>query len=162
MSAALAYTCNLTAAEATAEAERPLWRAKPVDGLAFYRRHTIALLRRYFRVSMELGRTPCLLGNLVFRGRVSSYRMTTFEDMVIFVFDIEKCLKRLDRAGQAAIAHVVLESYTVLEAAMMSGESLRSMTRIYGEALDRLTRLFLDFGLLDPKSEKLSREEAEN
>jgi hypothetical protein len=36
------------------------------------------------------------------------------------------------------------------------------MTRIYAEALDRLTRLFLDFGLLDPNPEKLSRGEPEN
>jgi hypothetical protein len=162
MSAARAFPCVLADATAVAEPDLPRWRPKPIEGLAFYRRHSIALLRRYFRISMELGRTPCLLGNLVFRGRVSSYRLTSFEDLVIFVFDIEKCLKKLDRAAQAAIAHVVLEDYTVLEAATISGESLRSMTRIYGEALDRLTRLFLDFGLLDPNPAKLSREEAEN
>ena len=162
MSAALAFPCIIPAAEAVAEPQFPLWRARPIDGIAFYRKLSIGLLRRYFRVSMELGRTPCLLGNMVFRGRVSSYRMTTFEDLVIFVFDIEKCLKKLDRTAQAAIAHVVLEEYTVPEAAEMTGESVRSMTRIYAEALDRLTRLFLDFGLLDPNPEKLSRGEAEN
>jgi hypothetical protein len=45
---------------------------------------------------MEMGRTPSLLGNTIFRGRASSYRMRTFEDCIIFIFDVEKCLKRLD------------------------------------------------------------------
>jgi hypothetical protein len=67
-----------------------------LGGTAFYRRRTENLLRRYMRASMEMGRTPSLLGNTIFRGRASSYRMRTFEDCIIFIFDVEKCLKRLD------------------------------------------------------------------
>ncbi len=109
---------------------------------------------------MELGRTPCLLGNLVLRGRVSSYRMKSFEDLVIFIFDIEKCLKQLDRPTQIVITHVALEDFTVEETAKITGDSQRSVWRMYGEGLDRLTRLFLEYGLLDSDLEKLSRGEA--
>ena len=28
---------------------------------------------------------------------MSTYRVTSFEDSVIFVYDVEKCLKKLDR-----------------------------------------------------------------
>ena len=160
MSAALAMPCVLPEAQAVAQPDLPVYRPKPIDGLAFYRKHSTALLQRYMRASMELGRTPCLLGNLVFRGRVSSYRVTSFEDIVIFVLDVEKCLKRLDRSSQEVVAHVALECYTVEEAAGITGESERSAARIYAEAMDRLTQLFLDFGLLDPNVENLSSGEA--
>jgi hypothetical protein len=157
--------CGLSAAAAlpwiiesslAADAGLPLWRPRPLDGLAFYRKHCAGLLRRYMQASMEMGRTPCVLGKMVFRGRVSSYRLTSFEDMVIFILDIEKCLKHLDPVSQAVIAHVVLEDYSIVETAAIVGESERSVARIYGAALDRLTRLFLDHRLLDPNPQKLS------
>jgi hypothetical protein len=160
MSAAPAVSCVLRDGLAAAAPGGPVWRAKPIEGYAFYRKHTSGLLRRYLRASMEMGRSPCVLGNVVFRGRVSSYRISSFEDVVIFIFDVEKCLKRLDPQSQAVIAHVALEDYTIQETAAMTGESERSVARIYSEALDRLTRSFLDFGLLDPNVENLSREEA--
>lgn len=160
MSAARAMPWVMTTALAVAEAEMPRARTRPIDGIAFYRKHSVGLLRRYLSVSMELGRTPCLLGNLVLRGRVSSYRMKSFEDLVIFIFDIEKCLKQLDRPTQIVITHVALEDYTVEETAKMTGDSQRSVTRLYGGGLDRLTQLFLNYGLLDSDLEKLSRGEA--
>jgi hypothetical protein len=162
MSAARVMPCVLTTALAVADPAMPMRRARPIGGLAFYRKHSVGLLRRYLSVSMELGRTPCLLGNMVLRGRVSSYRMKSFEDLVIFIFDVEKCLKQLDRPTQAVITHVALEDYTVLETATITGDSQRSVSRMYGEGLDRLTQLFLQYGLLDPELEKLSRGEAKN
>jgi hypothetical protein len=110
---ALPFTIGTTCAVATTGL--PLARKKPIAGLAFYRKHTVGLLQRYLRVSMELGRTPCVLGNMVFRGRVSSYRLSSFEDLVIFIFDVEKCLKKLDRMSQSVIAHVALEDYPIQE-----------------------------------------------
>ena len=99
MSAALAMPCIVAMATAVAE---PLSRArpKPIAGFAFYRKHTLALLHRYLRISMEIGRAPSALGRIVLRGRVSSYRLRTFEDGMIFVFDVEKALKRLDRLSR--------------------------------------------------------------
>ncbi|HLJ76993.1 MAG TPA: hypothetical protein VKT75_06255 [Acidobacteriaceae bacterium] len=151
MSAAVAFGCVLETTRAVAESALPVWRPRPTDGLAFYRKHTIALLRRYMAISMELGRTPCVMGTIVFRGRVSSYRIRSFEDLVIFIFDVEKYLKRLDTISQAAIAHIALEDFTYEEAAKMAGTSRASMARIYGTALDRLTQWFLECGLLQPQ-----------
>lgn len=162
MSAALALPLVLATATAVAEPELPLARPRPLGGLAFYRKHTLALLHRYLVVSMVIGRAPCILGKVVFRGRITSYRMQSFEDQIIFVFDVEKCLKRLDRVSQEVVAHVVLENYTPQETAALMTESRRSVGRIYTEALDRLTRFFLETKLLEPQDENLSRGAAPN
>ncbi len=63
----------------------------PISSVAFYRRYTELLLRRYMQVSMRMGRVPSVLGSCMFRGKVSSYRIHTFEDAVIFVYDIGPC-----------------------------------------------------------------------
>jgi hypothetical protein len=63
--------------------------------MAFYRKHTERILRRYLYSSMQVGRSPSILGDSVGRGWVSSRRVRTFEDAVIFVLDMERCLDRL-------------------------------------------------------------------
>ena len=82
--------------------------------LRIYRDRTSALVRRYFVVSMETGRLPSLLGRACFRSRVTSYRMSNFEDSVIFVYDVERCLERLDTD---------LHSYAVLVGANGAGKT---------------------------------------
>jgi hypothetical protein len=63
-------------------ATRPLpWR--------FFRKHTERMLRRYLYSSMQVCRSPSILGDSVGRGWVSSRRVRTFEDAVIFVLDVE-------------------------------------------------------------------------
>lgn len=160
MSAALALPFDIATATAVASADLPFARPKPIAGFAFYRKHTLALLRRYLRLSMELGRAPSALGKITLRGRVSSYRLRTFEDGLIFVLDVEKCVDQLDKTSRTIVEHVVLEDYSLLEAAALTGESMRSASRIYSEAMNRLTALFLQFGLLEPNVENLSRGEA--
>src|SRR4051794_27254384 len=71
-------------------------RHDPYAGLAFYRKHTEGMLRRYLYASMMVGRTPEMLGDSVGRGWVSSRPVRTFEDAVIFVLDVEGCLKKLN------------------------------------------------------------------
>ena len=61
-----------------------------------YRGRTVAMLRKYMRYSLDTGRLPSLVGREFFRSKVSKYTMVTFEDRVIFVHDMEKCLGRLD------------------------------------------------------------------
>ncbi len=129
-------------------------RTEPIETLAFYRRRTEALLRHYMQASMQMGRTPSILGRCMFRGKVSSYRMHSFEDMVIFVFDIEKCLKRLDKFSQDLVAKIALQEYSHGEAAELTGQSLRSTIRRYFEAIDALTGLLLEYELLDENSAK--------
>src|SRR5271167_3799521 len=63
--------------------------------LSPYRGRTAALLRRYARASVQLGRLPSLLGREFFRTRVTSYTMRNFEDVIIFVADMEKAIEKL-------------------------------------------------------------------
>lgn len=118
--------------------------------LAFYRKYTEGMLRRYMRLSMETGRVPSLIGQPMFRGRVTSYKVRSFEDVVIFVFDIEKCLRQLDARSQELIARITLQEYTQGETAGLTGMSLRSVVRHYADALDKLTVIFLKARLLEP------------
>lgn len=127
---------------------RPTSQA-PLGGAAFYRKRTEGLLRRYMRSSMEMGRTPSLIGADVFRGRVSSYRLRTFEDCIIFIFDVEKCLKRLDSESKELIARIALQEYTFEETAKLTQQSERSVGRKYAQALDFLTEVLIDAEILD-------------
>lgn len=161
MSAALAVPLVLPTAYAVAQGQLRHARPRPVEGLAFYRKHTLGLLRRYLQLSNELGRTPSALGKIILRGQVSSYRLRTFEDGVIFVLDVEKCIRQLDGVSRKLVTHVVLEDYSLTQAVDLMGQSPRSVARIYGDAMDHLTASFLRFGLLVPNVEKLSRGEAE-
>jgi hypothetical protein len=119
--------------------------------LAFYRRYTEAMLRRYLRLSMAAGRVPSLLGRELFRGHVTSYRVQSFEDVVIFCFDIEKLLGRLNPPDQQLIKRLGLQEYTQGEAASMLGLSLRNTIRLYGRALDKLTAMLLEAKMLEPQ-----------
>ena len=124
--------------------------------LWLYRDRTVAILKRYSRLSIEAGRLPSLLGREFFRGHVSHYQVTTFEDVVIFVHDVETCLEKLDSFSQQLIAKCVLLDYSQDEAAKLLGCWRRTVGRRYPEALDRLSELFLAGGLLkrvgDPAS----------
>jgi hypothetical protein len=120
------------------------------DGLAFYRQYTEATLRRFVRLSMEVGRAPSLLGRELFRGKVSSYKMTTFEDVVIFCFDMERMLARLRPMDQKLIKRIAMQEYTQGEAASMLGMSLRRCCQSYGEAVDRLTGMLMEARMLEP------------
>jgi hypothetical protein len=142
---ALPYVWAASPAEMAATKEK---RTEPIETLAFYRKRTEALLRRYMQVSMDVGRAPSILGNCVFRGKASSYRLRSFEDAVIFVFDIEKCLKRLDGFSQEIVARIALQEYSQLETAAMTGQSPRSIIRKYQEAIDVLTAMFVEYELL--------------
>ena len=134
-------------------------RPTPLGGLAFYRRRTEILLRRYMSVSMDMGRVPSVMRNLEFRGRGSSYRIRNFEDAVIFVIDVERCLKSLDGYSQELLARIALQEYTQAETAELMNQGVRTVTRKYGEVLDRLTTLFLDRELLIPEVPQSCQEE---
>ena len=113
-----------------------------------YRGRTIALLLKYFRMSVELGHLPSLFGREFFRSNVSSYATHTFEDTVIFVLDMERCLARLSADSQQIIACIFFQEYTYDEAAPRLGLSRRHLVRKVALALDSCARIFLDAGLL--------------
>jgi len=116
--------------------------------LWLYRDRTSAMLRRFFRYSIEVGRLPSLLGREFFRTRVTSYRVGTFEDAVIFVHDVERCLDQLDDFERTVIGKVVLQDFSHDEAARLMGCWRRTVGRRLPEALDHLSDIFLTAGLL--------------
>jgi DNA-directed RNA polymerase specialized sigma24 family protein len=118
-------------------------------GTAFYRRYTEALLRRYMRMSLEVGRTPSLLGREMFRAKVTSYRVQSFEDVVIFVHDMERAIAQLKPRHQEIVARMALQEYTVLETAALLGIPAMAVVRRYRHALDRLTPILLTTGMLE-------------
>lgn len=120
----------------------------PPISLAFYRRHTESLLRRYLYASMQVGRAPSILGDPVSRGWASSRPIRTFEDAVIFVLDVERCINRLSVLDRQMLSRVVLQEYTQAEAAALLGMSPRAMSYKFPQALDRLTEKLLAAGLL--------------
>lgn len=121
--------------------------------LSLYREHTIGLLRRYFRMSIELGRLPSVIGREFFRAKVSSYRIHSFEDVVILVHDVDRCLAKLERFEQELVARVVLQEYSHSEAAEVLKVTRRTVTRRLPDALDLLSKIFLETGLLRPMGE---------
>jgi hypothetical protein len=116
--------------------------------LWLYRKRTVSLLRKYMRISIEVGRLPSLLGREFFRTRVTSYRASTFEDAVIFVHDVERSLEQLNDFDKKLIAKIVLQEYSQEEAARQMGCGHRHTARCYVEALDRVSELFLNRRLL--------------
>lgn len=129
----------------------PAARIQPSDpDLWLYRDRTVGLLKRYLRFSIEVGRLPSLLGREFFRTRVTSYHVATFEDVVIFVHDVERSLSQLEEFERRLIATMVLQDYTQDEAAALLGCWRRTVGRRLPEALDRLSEIFLKGELLTP------------
>lgn len=114
-----------------------------------YRERTTALLRRYLRISIEVGRLPSLLGRELFRSKVTSYRMSSFEDGVIFVHDVERALEQLDLFSQQMITAVIFQEYTQDEAAEVLRCARRTICREYPLAVDKISEIFLEGGLLN-------------
>jgi DNA-directed RNA polymerase specialized sigma24 family protein len=127
-------------------AERPA--GDPPISLAFYRKHTERILRRYLYASMQVGRSPSILADPVGRGWASSRRIRTFEDAVIFVLDVEKCLDCLGPLDRALLSRIVLQEYTQTEAAALLGMSLRTVSTKLPMALDRLTEKLMELRVL--------------
>ena len=133
---------------AEAKAVRTAEITGPIVSVAFYRRHTEKMLRRYLYASMQVGRSPAMLGDPVGRGWVSSRPVRTFEDAVIFVLDMETCINKLGSLERHLLSRIVLQEYTQAEAASLLGMSVRTVCYKFPAALDHLTQLLLDARLL--------------
>ena len=113
-----------------------------------YRRRTVNLLRRYAKLSTETGRLPSMLGGMEFQARISSYPLHTFEDAVIFVFDVERCLGELSEHEYEIVARVVLRGEEPEQTARRMQCSRTYAYRLLSDVLDRLTEFFLQRGIL--------------
>ena len=124
--------------------------APPEDApeICLYRRRTVNLLRRYAKLSTETGRLPSVLGGLEFQARISSYPLHTFEDAVIFVFDVERCLGELSEHEYEVVARIVLRGEEPEQSAHRMQCSRSYAYRLLSDVLDHLTEIFLQRGIL--------------
>jgi predicted DNA-binding protein (UPF0251 family) len=81
---------------------------------------------------------------------VSSSRLHTFEDFVIFVHDMERCMEKLDPASLETIAALVFLDQSQEEAGKSLGLSRRQVERRYSTALDRLSYRLLIAEMMQP------------
>jgi hypothetical protein len=142
---------GLRAHNSSALQEREEWVESALDrnpDLWMYRDRTVRLLRRYMRFSIETGRLPSLAGREFFRAKVSFYRAVTFEDRVIFVRDVEKCLSRLEYWDQQLIARAILQEHSHTQTAYLLNCSRKTVQRRVQEVLDLLGEDFLKSRLL--------------
>jgi DNA-directed RNA polymerase specialized sigma24 family protein len=72
----------------------------------------------------------------------------TFEDAVIFVLDVETCLKRLGSLDRQLLCRIVIQEYTQTEAASLLGMSSRTIAYKLPQAIDHLTEKLLEAELL--------------
>jgi hypothetical protein len=136
---------NLSGQDIPAQAESDGRNAE----LWLYRERTIGMLRRYLRFAIEVGRLPSILGRELFRSKITSYRMASFEDAVIFVHDVERALEQLVLFHQQVIATVIFQEYTQEEAAEVLRCGRRTISREFPIAVDCISEIFLNGGLLN-------------
>ncbi len=67
---------------------------------------------------------------------------------MIFVYDMDRCLEKMDAFDRQLLMRVAVQEYTQGEAAELLGVSLRTVVRRYANALDCLTGILLDRKLM--------------
>jgi len=116
--------------------------------LRAFRNPSVAMLRRYYDMSHELGRVPSILGREFFRTRVTTIHHAYFEDSVIFVHDVERCLELLEAKYREIIKRLIFQEYTQEEVAEMLHLTDRHVRRLLMDAIDTLSQLFIDRKLM--------------
>ena len=71
---------------------------------------------------------------------------------MIFVHDVEHSLAKLDELSRTLIARVILQGFSYEETARLLGCCRRTVDRKLPDALDRLSEIFLEVGILKPVS----------
>ncbi len=120
----------------------------PRPELCVFRDFTVRLLRRYLYMSVQLGRVPDILGREFFRSRISVRRGVTFENAVVFVHDISRCLEQLHPFDQQVIARCIMQEYTHDEAARSLHCTRQTIQNHLPDALDTLTAMLLERRLM--------------
>jgi sigma-70-like protein len=129
----------------------------PAPELSIYRGNCIALLRRYFCMSVEIGRLPAVLGRECFSTRAEDYHVHSFEDTVLFVIDIERCLDRLAPMQRKLIAYIVLQEYTREETAALLGCTRMTIYNHFDDAVDAMSALLLRYELMRARPRRRRR-----
>jgi hypothetical protein len=116
----------------------------------FERTRTMALLHRFLRTALSLGRMPSIFGREIFRTTLQARPPSAFEDSVLFVCDVEKCIAQLNPLEQRLIAYCILENRSEWEASRQFHASQGFISRHLAHALDLLHVTFCRRGLLPP------------
>lgn len=116
--------------------------------LAFYRKYTETVLRRYAELCDGAGRAPSLLGREIFRG--DGLKIQAHGGSIDLRLDLERLISRLNADERRVIQRVACEGYGLSEAAALLGVTVTTCMRRYRKALDRMTWLLLESRLLEP------------
>ena len=120
----------------------------PRPEILCYRGQTFAMVRHFFEIASQVGRLPSLLGREFFRARVSHHAIPSFEDQAVFVRDVELCFARLSEQHAEMITLIGLYSFSRDEVAEMLRCSKAWVNNHVADALDALSEIFLQAGLL--------------
>ncbi len=121
----------------------------PRPEMLCFRGQTLALVRHFFELSCQVGRIPSLLGREFFRARVSHRKIPSFEDQAVFARDVELCVARLTDDHAEIITLVGLYDFSYDEVAEMLHGSRTAIHRQFSEAIDALSEILLEAGILD-------------
>ena len=120
----------------------------PRPEILCYRGQTMAIVRHFYEISSQVGRLPSLLGREFFRARGSHHAIPSFEDQALFVRDVELCFARLSEPHAEMITLVGLYALSREEVSEMLRCSRAWVNNRVAEALDALSEIFLQAGLL--------------
>ena len=120
----------------------------PRPEMLCFRGQTFALVRHFFELSCQVGRLPSLLGRELFRSRVSHHAIPSFEEQIVFVRDVELCLAKLNEEQAEIITLVGFYDFSHDEVGQMLCRSKAWITQRFAEALDTLSEILLQAGLL--------------
>jgi sigma-70-like protein len=122
--------------------------AEPRPEMLCLRGQTLALIRHFFEISSQVGRVSSLLGREFFRSRVSHHAIPSFEEQAVFVRDVELCLAKLNCRRTEVLTLLGLYDYSYDEVSQMLQCSRTRVREWFNEALDTLSEVFLNAGLL--------------
>ena len=123
----------------------------PRPEMICFRGQTLSLVRHFFELSCQVGRLPSLMGRELFRARVSHHAIPSFEEQVVFVRDLELCVARLKNEQAEIVALIGLYNLSREEVAAMLHCSRWWVNDQLTRALDSLSEIFLQAGLLDER-----------
>jgi DNA-directed RNA polymerase specialized sigma24 family protein len=114
------------------------------------RSYTRTMIRRYVLARYQAARIFSCLDASKFSGsgRASARPIRTFEDALVFVIDMDRCMESLSPTDLELLKRTHIQEFTEAETACLMGMSTRTVSTKAKVALDRLTQRLIDSGLL--------------
>jgi hypothetical protein len=134
--------------QSLAEPLAPAGASEPPPQTLHCRDQSLAILRHFLELASDPGRLPSLMGREFFRARVSPRGIPSFEDQIVFLCDVERCLSRLSHDQAEIVALKGLYDLPYHDVAQLLRCSQATAYRRFSEALDALSEAFLQARLL--------------